>query len=303
MTNEALLDEVGKKLAGAENDLLQPACIARAFLDRPVQVGGIALHPLTMRGYLELESARSPFVSGGEPPADVWAAVDALCAALTVLSRRSVSAEEFMDAVEPEDATEAWRIVSEQIIAAWETALPMRRVSRAGEAAAEAPRNHGFGWWVRVLAKLITALNFSLHDALECPMAQAFALVAASAALEGMEPAGENWREREALNKFEGEVSAVVAGGVVQHRENDEQSEGGTEDAQNPGDKDGELEYGWNMAEPRVDIKIQAYVQVGGFSAGTGGRLPRKLTRDSQNQWGLEVRWIFSNSASAMPTT
>jgi hypothetical protein len=46
-------------------------------------------------------------------------------------------------------------------------------------------------------------LGFTRDEALDCPMPQAFALVATNAALDGLEPKEMNYRERETLYAME----------------------------------------------------------------------------------------------------
>lgn len=209
MSDEEKLAAMSKALAAAENDPLQPACVMRAFLSDSVHLGNIPLHPLTLRGHLQLEAARSPFVTG-EFPKDGEAALQALCIAVSALAQRDVTRQELIESLTPQEAAEAEIVVARMINAAWETALPMRRVEKAGEKSSPPSRDHGFGWWVRVLTKLIVDLGFTRDEALDCPMAQAFALVATNDVLDGKEPTEMNWKEREAINALENSAQVMV---------------------------------------------------------------------------------------------
>lgn len=230
MTDEEKLAAMSKALAAAENDPLQPACVMRAFLSESVHLGNIPLHPLTLRGHLQLESARSPFVTG-EFPNDGEAALQALCIAVSVLAQRDVTRQELIESLTPQEAAEAEIVVARIINAAWETALPMRRVEKAGEKSSPLSRDHGFGWWVRVLTKLIVDLGFTRDEALDCPMAQAFALVATTAVLDGdKEPAEMNWREKEAMKLFGNPDGGPVAKEPEDQCGNDERSGGADRD-------------------------------------------------------------------------
>jgi len=197
---DAQLDELSKRLAEEEANPFTPQCVARAFLAQPVMLGPIPLLTLTMRGYLRLESARSPYVTGIFPE-DNAERLQALCLAVSVLSGRGLDLPDLMEALTPEQAIYAEDLVTDCVARAWEPALPMRRPAKTGEGAEPPARDHGFGWWVRVLTKLIVDLGFTRDGALDCPMPQAFALVATNAALDGLEPKEMNYREREALVK------------------------------------------------------------------------------------------------------
>jgi hypothetical protein len=202
MTEDERLAAIGKALAAAENDPLQPACIVRAFLDvEPLVVLGIALPQVTMRAWLTLESQRSPYVTG-EWQADAAVRVQALCSAIATISGRPLFAESLIGAVEPAEVFAAEAAVERRVRDSFATFLPLRRKTKPGEKV-ETAKDPGTGWWIKVVAKLMSDLRMALADVLDTPLPVAFALLAALGTSEGLEPAGENWREREALNKLE----------------------------------------------------------------------------------------------------
>lgn len=236
MTDEERLAEIGKALAAAENDPLQPACVVRAFFDpNPPTVFGIRLPQVTMRSWLALELARSPYVTGVWPE-DAMEDVQALCIAISTISGKSLSPDSLIGQLPPEEVLSAKVAVAMRIGGSFETFLPLRRKHAPGEKEA---KDHGTGWWIKVMVRLIGDLHMPVKVALGTPLPVAFALLAGFGTNEGMEPAGENWREREALNKWEASAVAFVEKG-----EQGQQADGRAENAQNPDDNDGKLQHG-----------------------------------------------------------
>jgi hypothetical protein len=154
-----------------------------------------------MRAWLTLESLRSPYVTG-EWQADAAARVQALCAAIATISGKPMYAESLIGPVEPAEVFAAEAAVERRVGSSFETFLPLRRKTKPGETV-ETPRDPGTGWWIKVVAKLMSDLHMPLAACMDTPVAVAFALLAAHGTIEGLEPAAENWREREALNQWE----------------------------------------------------------------------------------------------------
>jgi len=203
------IDPASLALAAAENDPWTPACVARAFLDgmpeaTPPRVGPFALGPVTMLAWLRLEFARSPFITGEEPVDDA-ARLHALCFAISVLCGKEITQRDLMGALDGCEAVSAWDTVSLRINDAFSTALPMKHVPKPGEPTPPEPRDHGFGWWVRVLTKCVSELGMKPNTALFSPLPQIFALLATHGVLEGMEPKEMNWKERSAMDVLERE--------------------------------------------------------------------------------------------------
>lgn len=197
MTEIEQLEADSAALAEADNDPSTPRCVIEAFLDEPPLLApGLPLGPLTMRGWLRLESARSPFVTGNWPTSPERRA-EALAFAVAVLRNQLFTVDDLMKVLSGHDAGNAELIVSNRINSAFSTALPMRWPSKKGDTALN--RDHGFGWWIRVLAKLVRGFRMTIDQALDCQVSQAFALIATGAALDGAEPKEMNYREREAF--------------------------------------------------------------------------------------------------------
>lgn len=206
MTDEEKLAAISKALAAAGNDPLQPACVARAFLDpHPPQVFGITLPQVTMRAWLALESARSPFVTG-EWMEDAAARVQALCTAIETISEAPLFPESIIGYEDPATVLEAEAIVSHRVNASFETFLALRRKPLPGEKV-ESTKDAGTGWWVKILAKLMGDLGMSLAEALNTAVPVAFALVGAAGVNKGLEVVGESWIEREVMNKVERDIA------------------------------------------------------------------------------------------------
>ena len=84
------------------------------------------------------------------------------------------------------------------MIDAISTAFGMRVSLRAPwEAAPQAPG--GFGSWLSILACLIAQIGMSRIDALACPVAQAFALIATHRFNQGWQVVGDTYAQRDAL--------------------------------------------------------------------------------------------------------
>lgn len=204
MTDEEKLAAMSKALAAAENDPLQPACVMRAFLDTESPlVFGIELPQVTLRAWLSLERAGSPYVTGAPQPEKIEDRVQCLCTAIATISGKPLFAEAVIGSVPAEEVLKAEAAVAWRCGTAFETFLPLRNPEKK-ETTSKDP---GTGWWVRLVARLMSDLNMSLASAMDTPISVAFALLAAYGTTEGMEVVGESWREREALNNFEQEVA------------------------------------------------------------------------------------------------
>lgn len=162
-------------LAALRADPRSPA-VVRAALLRPSAV--------TIRRWLELEDAASPWATGRWPgdPAD---AMRACAQAWAILWPGS----------HPPQPEEAARLISSQISQAFCTALECRWPARAGDTRARAPHD-ATGWLARLLARLCAALSLTPDQALDIPLDQAFLLAAGWNLNDGMEPLGEDYHTR-----------------------------------------------------------------------------------------------------------
>lgn len=210
MTDEERLDELSKAIAAEENSPLQPAVVARAFLDPGAPlVFGVRLPQVTLLAWLRLEAAHSPFVTG-EYVGDAAERVQALCTAWEAIVGEPLFPEAIIGAVPPEDVLAAEAAIARRVNECFDTFLPLRL---PGAKTVEQPRDAGTGWWVRILARLCNGFHMTLEDALDTPLIQAFALLAGHGANDGQEPAGMTWAEREAMRKAA--VSALGAAVTV----------------------------------------------------------------------------------------
>lgn len=272
------LDAVSAELAAAEGDPWTPACVAAAFLDEAVVVAGVLLHGVTMRGWLRLEVARSPFVTGQFASGAAERLRD-LCFALSVLSGRHVSEYDLTLGCSPQEALGAEVTVARLINEEFATVLPMRFRSADGSLPREGG-DEGFGWWPRLLTRLVRDFHMPLHEATALRLSKAFALVATGASLDGGEPKGENYREREALRRAEGrkvERSEGAAGSDPGQGRGDHASQAaGGEVAEEVEDDGGEDERGGDdyanaPGEPGGDATSPDVVEAGKKKADDGG--------------------------------
>ena len=176
---EQQLRELGKELAGAEESLWEPLCVARAFATpRP---GTIAL---TMQCWIDLEAMRSPLLRL-ETPAQ---AEDLECAArVFALS---------LDGMSPGEAAHVWRAMRRTVTEAFALAMPMQRAGGASRG-----ERDGFGAWLPLLAFLIVECGVDPMSARKMRVDHAFALLAACRRNQGWECAAASYAQRDALNE------------------------------------------------------------------------------------------------------
>lgn len=206
------LRQIGATLRAQEASPWQPSIVAHAFLAHPVMAGPWALPPLTFRQYIALDAARSPVLSGawGHPPdpsdptdpshpSDSTLLLDQLAQALSILTSQPVTVDDVCTAVTPQTIGDVFAGLARLVREAMATALPMRHPI-AHTTDSGAARDPGIGWWLLVLAALVAECHLTPAAALDLPIHQGFALLAATAARQGAHPAGETYREQEALD-------------------------------------------------------------------------------------------------------
>jgi hypothetical protein len=178
---EQSLRELSDELAAAERSTGEPRCITRAFASRTT--GELVL---TMQGWIDLEEARSPLLEARIPDGDdaleqLNAAVDAFrCGPLDVT------------------ATEAARLAGKMLTAvqrAFGTVLPMSPPNPAQGS------NDGFGTWLPVFTCLVSQVGLSRREALDLPVEQAHAIVAAMRHNEGWSSAGVTYAQRNIIEE------------------------------------------------------------------------------------------------------
>ena len=204
MTPEELQAEADR-IAALRNDPRTPAVVRRAFVRR----GGVSL-----RGYLALEEAGSPVLSGAWPVEDAGQMAEAFCAGWGIVfpERAVPPASELAQAI-GEMAAEVSRGFS--------TVMPMRFPRTPGATPVHEPHD-GLGWVARLLGRFV-ALGWNPDDVLDLPLDQLFILNAALQANEGADSAGEDYRERnaemlkaETLKAETGDRKAETGEGLVE---------------------------------------------------------------------------------------
>ncbi len=216
MNQEISVEELSERIAARRADPRTAAVVRRAFLP--------PFGALTLRRYLALEEEGSPLLSGEWPWESAAAMAHAFCTAYAVLwPDRQVPGPEVLEQGLLEMVGEVKR--------AFAAMMPMRFPRSPGESGSSAP--DGLGWVPHLVARALTS---GIDGALDMPMDQLFILVAAMAANEGAECAGEDYRDREAAEDISSQKSEVgedsdlvpVAGEAEQDRPEDERSDQGS---------------------------------------------------------------------------
>ena len=212
MTPEELTAEADR-IAALRNDPRTPAIVRRALLEP----GG-----LTLRGYLRLEAAGSPLLSGAWPPTeDVASMAQGFCTAWEIVfpGRELPPASSLVAGIAEMQA---------EVSRGFSTVMPMRFPRSPGASATtEAP--DGLGWVARLLG-CFTALGWRVDDVLDLPLDVLFVLVAALQGNEGAESAGEDYRERKV-------GSAVPVGGEPEEKNPGQQPQGTEKNGQKEEDE------------------------------------------------------------------
>jgi len=173
------LRELQAELAGLDKSPWQPRVVSTAFTSR----SGHAF-TLTMQGWIDLDFVKSPLLNGGLPTS-----VAELEDALAAFKHSACSPAK----LEPHEAAVLARRMRAAVDRAFATSLKMRNP----RVQSESMDNDGFGGWVLILAALISGLGMSRTDALECPVDQAFAILAGDKHNKGWIVSAENYRSRE----------------------------------------------------------------------------------------------------------
>ncbi len=232
------LEAEAERIAARRADTRTPGVVRRAFLARS---------GLTLRTYLALEDAASPVLTRRWPSDDPRAMAEAFCTAwATVFPGRSIP--------DAEGLQEALELLHMAVERAFCTVMPMRFPRRPGDAV-RAEQTDGLGWAARLVGRFV-ALGWRPDEVLDLPMDQLFILSAAVQAHEGADCAGEDYRERETGGeKLKTEIlkgqetedggqrsaGGFVAEGPVDHGEDGQDPQGGTDDAKGTEEDEQEL--------------------------------------------------------------
>lgn len=184
---DAELDElvrVSEQAAATLRSPWEPPCIARTFTSKQTRT-----FTLTMQGWIDLSAIRSPLLQDERPAnaAEFYAALGAF------------DAEEKEGCqLTPEQAA----VMADEMLAAVREAFSMAlRMHQPNSTPDEEP--DGFGDWLIVWSALIVQCGCSRVEALNFPVGQAFALIAAMRRNQGWEVAGEPYALREMENQGE----------------------------------------------------------------------------------------------------
>lgn len=182
--DEQELRELQAELVAAEGSPWQPRCVARAFRRRAAEAPFV----LTMQGWIDLDAAESPVLLGVLPEGD-GRLLERFEEALAAFGFEGTTPE----ACEPEELVLLGR---KMVRAVWEGFSTQCELARP-DGARPAGVDHGMGRWLPILACLIGQLGLTMREALDLPVAQAFALIAAHRCNEGWQVAGETYAMRD----------------------------------------------------------------------------------------------------------
>lgn len=162
------------QVAGALQSPWEPACIARAFASR-----SLGTLDFTMQVWIDLEAIRSPLLLGVLPET---AEEFACAAAIFGCEIAELSAEEMADL-----GGAMRRAIAEAF------AMNVAMTPPKSE-----PAEGGFGTWLPIFEALLGECGMSRVGALETPVGQAYAILAARRRREGWTAGGEVYAFREA---------------------------------------------------------------------------------------------------------
>lgn len=191
---EQQLHALGNALADAEQSAWQPACVREALLACGLTVGPWHVPDLTLRRWLQLEAVRSPLLGGAWSKCADLRLME-ICRALRILLEREVAIHELMASVAPEELGKFIDSLTELVSRAFATVLPMHPPGDSVTPPAHPP---GFGWVLALYCEL-RARGCSRDDALDTPVAEAFALQAMSRWQQGWQITNLGYAQREVL--------------------------------------------------------------------------------------------------------
>ena len=169
--DEKDLRELQAEIGAAEKSPWEPHCVAAAFCS---EASGAAF-VLTMQAWIDLEAERSPFLRGILPGAEdesEWDGV--MCeydAAFRAFGHRGTTPEK----LEPDELLS----LGMAILRVLKEAFAMRVALAPPEGGLAQAADSGMGNWLAIMACLVGQMGFGRVDALNTPVAQAFALIAA----------------------------------------------------------------------------------------------------------------------------
>ena len=163
---ETGLRSLGEELSGADQSPWEPRCVCAAFASAP---GALVL---SMQGWIDLETARSPLLQ--YRPIDADDSDGQLSAAVNAFGLGPLLTE-------PEERDALVEALLEAVCRAFATGVAMSLPGKSGGSLSPG----GFGRWLPILSCLVGQLGMSRADALLTPVCQAFALIAGHRHNEG----------------------------------------------------------------------------------------------------------------------
>ena len=232
MTPEELEQEADA-IAARRADPRTAAVVRRAFL----QPGA-----MTLRKYLLLEEENSPILHGTWPWEDAAAMAQAFCRGHEILFPE----HEVPGPDQLQDGLMLFQQEAERVVACF---MPMRSPRMEGIPSRQT--HDGIGWVPRLLA---SAIKNGIPAPLDLPLDQLHILTAAMAANEGMECAGEDYRDRLTTTLSISQQKSVNQGEQVHQQSADDR---GAEENHSTGEKKADPDPVIEHLEEARENKVQ----------------------------------------------
>lgn len=178
------LREMQAELSAAEQSPWQPAAVARTFRSGPATAPFV----FRMQTWIDLSAVESPFLLGDLPVGDEG-----------LLERFREAFVAFGWAETTPENCDAGELIllGKRLIAAVEDGFAMSVRLVPPDGGLLPPRDEGMGTWLGIIAFLVGQMGLRPVDALDLPVGQAFALIAAHRVNTGWTVAGETYVTRE----------------------------------------------------------------------------------------------------------
>lgn len=180
--DEKDLRELQAEIGAADRSVWQPEVVAGAFRDRAPGTPFV----FRMQTWINLDAVRSPFLLGRLPEAET--ALEDFDAAFAAFGWWEAAAR----GCDADDLILLGRRMLDAVVHGFSTQIALR----APEGSQSAGADHGMGQWLPILACLTGQMGWRLADALDAPVAQVLALIAAHRCNTGWSVAGEPYALR-----------------------------------------------------------------------------------------------------------
>ena len=189
---EQELIDAAREFAQNAHTRWQPRLVVETFARPvPIRIGSYAVGPLTLRGWLALDAARSPFLNGETFSVDELP--ERLADALAALTGTPVSAGEVMERIPPAEVPAAIQALYALCSARFVAFLNMVPPGEPGELRPD----DGFGECLPLHAAFVTQLNLTPDAALDLPIDRGVMLLNAKRHNDGWRAEGVNYRDRD----------------------------------------------------------------------------------------------------------